>query len=602
LPARSNTGPVTLYVSVSATHARSIVGASAIVTGFAVGPWSLALGLTLLAVGKRQRLLILEANGKHVLTDMWTSLGVVAGVSLVWLTNLVHLSELLQQKEKGGKTGTRSLLQWLARKRNEDRKDQEEEQLRLESDENLVRVVTMHRSKGLEYPIVFCPFLWHGAEYKDDGHPILYHDPKDNSKVYLDFHGKGDPERNIKRFRMAQEELAESVRLAYVAITRAEQRCVISWVQAKKTEYSPLGYLLLGREKSFEVLEQSISTGSSYSSVNPDTFKTSLKKLISQSTELFSLERTSQPEQERLPLQSQANTGLQPRVFHRGNPLSAGPALSSFSSLIANKDVDFEIEYELYGEESDEEMNRKSGEDKLSIFNFPKGPNPGTAVHHIFEEIDFTDPQNLEEIIEEKLERHNIDQRWMPVVSTMVKTTLNKKLLAEGRELRLADIDKRSLIPELEFYFTMAEARLKELLKIIRPEADIPASVFGYSEEGYMKGFIDLTFKYKDQYYILDYKTNHLGDTVSDYNFGHLQDEIKEAMYDLQYHIYVLALHRYLQNVDPKYTYEKNFGGAFYLFLRGLNDDGQEGIYFDLPESSRIEELDRYLQRKRQHG
>lgn len=113
-----------------------------------------------------------------------------------------------------------------------------------------------------------------------------------------------------------------------------------------------------------------------------------------------------------------------------------------------------------------------------------------------------------------------------------------------------------------------------------------------------MKGFIDLAFKYQQRYYILDYKTNHLGDTLDEYSGEHLQREMREALYDLQYHIYILALHRYLCANDPGYTYEKHFGGAFYLFLRGIHSDGGEGIYFDAPPKSIIEDLDHYFKRR----
>lgn len=518
------------------------------------------------------------------------------------LTNLVHLSELLQQKERGGKTGTRSLLQWLARKRNEEQKDQEEEQLRLESDENLVKVVTMHRSKGLEYPIVFCPFLWHGPEYSDSGKPIVYHDTEDPSKAWLDFHGKSDPERNEKRFRMAQEELAESVRLAYVAVTRAEQKCVISWAQASRTEYSPLGYLLLGQEESFKVLEQAISSDGSYSSVSPQNFRDTITKLVEGSPDLFAVARDTQSGPQQLMLSAEEKNKLEVRSFQRENELKAGLSISSFSSLTLNKEVEFETDYDLYSEEYDKKEIINAGEQGLTTFNFPKGPNPGTAVHHIFEQIDFTDLENLTEVIAENLDRHNIDQKWIPIVSKMVTTALSKTLRAEDTQLKMAAVGREHLIAELEFYFTSGEAQLRDLLEIIRPGKAAPPSAAGYSEKGFMKGFIDLIFEHDERYYILDYKTNHLGNEISDYGAEYLEREMKAAMYDLQYHIYILALHRFLADVLPEYTYDRNFGGVFYLFLRGINRQGEEGIYFDRPEFGLIEKLDRYLQRRREHG
>lgn len=518
------------------------------------------------------------------------------------LTNLIHLSELLQQEEQDGKTGIRSLLQWLARKRNEEQKDREEEQLRLESDEHLVKVVTMHRSKGLEYPVVFCPFLWHGSRYSDSGRPFVYHDRGDASKVYLDFHGKADPGRTEKRLQMAKEDLAESVRLAYVAITRAEQKCVLSWIPAAKSEYSPLGYLLLGQEESFKVLKDTLSSDSKYEPVDPAKFDDSLAKLIQGNADLFAVNSNFTSKQQEFALSHESPKSLTVRSFKREQALKAGAAISSFSSLIRSEQADFEIDYDIYFDERGGEEIVNGNKQTLSIFNFPKGPDPGTAIHHIFEQTDFRNPGDLKEIITENLAWQGIAERWVPVVSKLVTTTLNKNLLGEGQELRLCNIERRNLIPELEFYFTSGEARLKELLRIIRPGHEIPPSAAGFSEEGFMKGFIDLTIKHQNRYYILDYKTNHLGNTVASYGQEHLEIEMEEAMYDLQYHLYTVALHRYLSCVDRDYSYETHFGGVVYLFLRGINEAGNEGIYFDRPDSELIKDLDTYLGRKVENG
>ncbi|NGP76347.1 exodeoxyribonuclease V subunit beta [Balneolaceae bacterium YR4-1] len=512
------------------------------------------------------------------------------------LTNLIHLSELLQNKEEEGKTGTRSLLQWLARKRNETDKDREEEQLRLESDENLVKVVTMHRSKGLEYPIVFCPFLWHSPEYDDKGGPIIYHDRNNETKVNLDFYGKDDPDRGIKRFQMAQEDLAESVRLAYVAITRAEQKCFISWVHAKKSEFSPLGYLLLGQEKAFGAL-QGVIKKNGKKTVETTVFKNTINELMRRHDHLFSFRHSADGGQQQLFLDTSSEKLDKARLFKRQAPLKAGYSISSFSSLIQNRDDDFEIDYDILLENETDEVAESSAKIELTIFNFPKGPNPGTAIHHIFEEISFGDLGNAENIIEEALNRQDIDPKWRDVVFKMIKQTLSKNLLGEGGPLHLEDIEPEYIMPEMEFFFSSGHARLPDLLKIIRGTNHIPDTISGMSEEGYIKGFIDLTFRFNNKFYILDYKTNHLGNETDKYRREALESEIKEAMYDLQYHLYILALHRYLTKSIEQYSYDTHIGGAFYLFIRGINKQGREGIYFDHPDSSLIHKLDEYLRR-----
>src|SRR5699024_7169570 len=106
------------------------------------------------------------------------------------------------------------------------------------------------------------------------------------------------------------------------------------------------------------------------------------------------------------------------------------------------------------------------------------------------------------------------------------------------------------------------------------------------TESGYLKGFVDLIFRYNGKYYILDYKTNFLGDEVSDYGQPALNNEMREALYDLQAHIYTIALHRYLTDKVP---------GYFYLFIRGINENGSEGIYYDQPDQRVVDELNNYI-------
>lgn len=512
------------------------------------------------------------------------------------LTNLIHLAELMQKREQEGKTGTRSLLQWLARKRNEASKDREEEQLRLESDENLVKVVTMHRSKGLEYPIVFCPFLWHGPEYSDSGDPIIYHDRNDETKVNLDFYGREDPERDIKRFQMAQEDLAESVRLAYVAITRAEQKCYISWVHASKSEISPLGYLLLGQEKAFDVLN-GIITKSGNKDVETVEFDETINSLANEYPHLFSIQRGTESGQQRLFLEAGSENLQNAKNFTRQASLRAGNSVSSFSSLIQNREDDYEVDYDILLDSDSDFGASVSGKQELTKFNFPKGPNPGTAIHHIFEEISFNNLLDAKIVIEEALNRQDIDSKWIPLVFNMIKQTVSKNLSEQGSPIRLKDIKPDHIMSEMEFYFSSGEARLQKLLHIIRGGDKLPSAVSGFSEDGYIKGFIDLTFQFEDRYYILDYKTNYLGDKEEKYGKEALDHEMREAMYDLQYHLYILALHRYLSKTLEQYSYERHVGGAFYLFVRGINEQGREGIYFDRPDFTLIDKLDEYLRR-----
>ncbi|MGK7368863.1 MAG: PD-(D/E)XK nuclease family protein, partial [Candidatus Halalkalibacterium sp. M3_1C_030] len=277
--------------------------------------------------------------------------------------------------------------------------------------------------------------------------------------------------------------------------------------------------------------------------------------------------------------------------------LKAGKSISSFSSLIQNRETDYEIDYDIFLEESAENVAEEFKAKELNIFNFPKGPNPGTAIHHIFEQLRFDKTAGMEAVIESSLNRQNIDSKWIPVVCDMISRTLAKNLSGTDKQLKLSKLKPESIKPEMEFYFSSGEIQLSDLLDIIRPEAEIPESLSGYSDNGYIKGFIDLTFEHEGKYYILDYKTNYLGDTLADYDTESMKHEMQKALYDLQYHLYTLALHRYLKDRLKGYSFDKNMGGAYYLFVRGINKKGNEGIFFDRPDYDLIDTLDAYLQR-----
>lgn len=511
------------------------------------------------------------------------------------LTNLLHLGELLQQEAQQHQEGTRSLIKWLRRKRDEDEGQQDEEQLRLESDEELVKIVTMHRSKGLEYPIVFCPYLWYGPKLSDSGQPLVYHDPEDLEQTYLDLNSKADPDRDRKRKLVAREELAESLRLAYVAMTRAEQCCYLTWTYAKKSEFSPLGYLFLEPEETFQLMQETISD--SYSAIGQQAFEKKIEEFCEHWSHLFTVKKSAAPTGGTQPdlFGDEEKAKLSRRKFQRSTPLKPSYRVSSFSSLtsLMEDDPDSPDYDQFLGEEQKKPQIMEPKE--KNIFAFPKGPQPGTCIHNIFEEIDFGAPHADEELITEQLTRYGIDQQWTQVVQQMLDTVLSSSIHPEKENLKLQELGQDDLVPELEFYYQTGDLSSDRLLSIIRDnyQADGPNS--GQAASGFLKGYIDLTFYFDGKFYLLDYKTNHLGDTLGDYRNDKLCNEMEEASYDLQYHIYTIALHRFLKVRLPDYCYEDHFGGAFYLFLRGMNEEGREGIFYDRPDGSTIEELDRYI-------
>lgn len=504
------------------------------------------------------------------------------------LTNLTHLSSLIHREEKQSGRGIHALLKWFQKKRQEDRNEAEEEQLRLESDENLVQVITQHHSKGLEYPVVFCPFLWYVKQNRDDGSPVTYHDPDDMEQTILDLSGKDDPHRNEKRFAAEKEIMEESLRLAYVALTRAKQKCIVNWIYANDSELSPLSYWLLSKNRDYESFKDIGKNGADFSA----QIQQSLDDLGKHSAILAeSIKRNEEETKTTSDLSSREL--LEAKEFHRSSALSRGKDMSSFSSLTQmNREVDFDtVEY--YDQFLTD--RRKSETKGAGIFGFPKGPEPGTAVHHIFENIDFSNDDNWKSVISEYLERENIDPKWQPVVYAMLQKTVSKPLLASKPSLRMAEILPEEMVAEMQFHFSNRHVELQDLLNIIRPDSQQEELLDNFADEGFMTGFIDLTFRFGGQYYIIDYKTNHLGNDVEDYSRQELDEAMAEHFYDLQYHLYLVALHRFLKQKLPDYDYKRHIGGVFYLFVRGINEKNDAGIYFDRPNEEKIDELNRYF-------
>lgn len=514
------------------------------------------------------------------------------------LTNILHLAELIQREERKRGAGIRGLVKWIAQKRSGHLQKQDDEQLRLESDEELVQIVTMHRSKGLEYPVVFCPFLWTRNQIKDSNEPVFFHD---KGRACVNLHEKGalPEQRENHRLFSLQEDLAESLRLAYVAITRAEYRCYVACNVTQGTEFTPLGYYLLGHKRVLELMQHKVGPGSYSRQVKPDKeeFSSGLARLESECEGRLGFIRESFAE---LTGREGQDDEYDPKVrtFKREEPLEPAWTISSFSRLVQGahgpaEQPDHDREY--FSGAFEEPAVKDTHE--LTVFSFPRGARAGTCLHKIFEDIDFSRPDNQGEIISEALDLYGFDSKWLPVAQKLVKRVLQTPL--DRQLLQLRRITRDETLKEMQFYYPLNNISRNRLYRLAGlPDPGQPAGGFVDSSlsGGYMTGFVDLIFRYEGRYYIADYKSNHLGDAPSDYGPEQLELEMREAQYDLQYHIYSVALHRYLRQRLKEYDYDQHFGGVYYLFVRGMEPGSKNGIYFDRPDRRRIAELDEYLQ------
>jgi len=244
----------------------------------------------------------------------------------------------------------------------------------------------------------------------------------------------------------------------------------------------------------------------------------------------------------------------------------------------------------------------------MNIFTFPRGAKAGIFMHALFEELDFAaaSEEAIAGIVAKNLQLHGFDGAWQPCISAMVANVINAPLAAADGSFSLAELKKGSWLAELEFFFPLRfvdSAELRTLLQRYCPDyqavdlAAVLALLQFKPVRGMVRGFMDMVFEQGGRYYLLDWKSNHLGGRVEDYNQQAMSREMTRNLYPLQYLLYTVALDRYLSLRVVDYDYEVHFGGVFYLFLRGVDacQGGQYGIFRDLPPVGLVKSLSELL-------
>ncbi len=506
------------------------------------------------------------------------------------ITNMRHLSEILHKTEVENKKNMTVLVKWLGdRIADQGAGFGEESLLRLESDENAVTIVTIHKSKGLEYPVVFCPFISDGSEFSGRNNAIKFHDKDDN--LFIDI----GSEDFLKNKKIAEKELlSENMRLFYVAVTRAKYLCYLAWGKITGSESSAPSYLFHYRDRKSEddivtelkecnsekksgELYNDLSGFEKNSDKSISVFKIT-EEDINDFYTIYQDEAMTPPE-----LESKEFTGEIKQVF----------GISSFSSIIReNKRKKSEqTSKAIY---IPEEKNSES----YDIYRFPKGARSGTFIHDVLEHIDFTKKEH-KSIIREKLDQYGYDMIWEQTISDMIDNLLSFSPDKDS-DLSLSRIGNKEKIRELEFYFSVKPAIWRDTARLFKDKFGYDkniASMNSSTLSGFMKGFIDMVFIYKKKFYIIDWKFNHLGDSMEDYNYDAMLSAMISHDYILQYHIYTLALDKFLAAKIENYDYDKHFGKVFYIFLRGINKDARTdfGIFADRPDKSAIADFGKIL-------
>lgn len=496
------------------------------------------------------------------------------------LTNYLHLAELLQQAS-GELDGEYALLRWLGEAISHPNGQVAEQVLRLESERKLVQIVTIHKSKGLEYPLVFLPFI---CSHRTADTPLFHEADGEQTRSVLDLARSEGAMAEADR-----ERLAEDLRLLYVALTRGVYATWLGLAPVRsgsgKSETTDLHHTAIG------YLLQRGEAG------DASTLATALAELAMALPGVAvgepSLTRPAPlpPEQEQLG---------EPMVRHFAGRLERDWWISSYSGLaaqgnghgkgvLANPGFDDEVAPEAAAPLSEEAT-------RPSIFSFPRGARPGTLLHSLFETIDFPSAggDELARHIAGLLMQDGFDESWAPVLQQQVEAVLDTALPVEsGEPVRLRNLSAEHKQVELEFFLPMGRVTAPALTALCQRHDPLSRGNKPLSfatVQGMLKGFIDLVFEWQGRWYLLDYKSNHLGMSPEHYNQRALESAMREHRYDLQYQLYALALHRLLKLRLPGYDFDQHFGGVFYLFLRGMPGGG---VFHTRPGRELVEGLDR---------
>lgn len=515
------------------------------------------------------------------------------------LSNVLHLAELLQNASMHLQSES-ALVRYLENQIQDPKASGDSALLRLESDENLVKVITMHKSKGLEYPYVYLPFV------------SLYRKP--NSKA---------TDEEIKA------ELYENIRLLYVALTRAKTALMMTITEVGQE------FNVNGNDNPFKMNALSYLLGRQG---NGD-LANSLKKW--NESEFISIEApppiTTIAYKEQLDNERNSKLAFTNNRTHEArwwtasfSAISKGVASYNDSSLLHDPlKVERLEESQLENAAiQDEFVSDKPAEPAQTIVNpynsLKGGADFGTLLHDLLEwqthqdwilakvpaaflstEKDQLNADNTElegyklvdnyiewlEHLEKKLSSNNIDLIHMPTINHWLYQVLISSFeVTTAKPLQLGLLNRRQVWPEMAFTFPIKKLNAQKIddwvSHFIHPKQSRPALNF-LPLEGMMTGFMDLVLIHDNQYFILDYKSNKL----KDYSQASLTEAVLHHRYEVQYTLYILALHRLLKARLKNYQYEQHVGGAIYLFLRGVNQEGN-GLYFNKPSFELINALD----------
>jgi exodeoxyribonuclease V beta subunit len=565
-------------------------------------------------------------------------LGCLGGERVV--TNLFHVAELVHEQATLARLGLAGMISWLE-KNLSGAVHNEAAELRLESDQRSLQIVTIHQAKGLEYEVVFIPFLAAPIKLKAGLHSTVYSSPTADEptrySIHMAYH-LSSTQKTAAKNQLLERERQEALRLSYVALTRAKSRVVTYVAPHKEFIASPLAKLF-GEDKAQ-------GSGIGTDDFDVDAWRENLISRLGVSCFNFDWDPGRQlctvpeaekilPHLETLQAKRRQYGGAWGQTSYSSLIHARTRHAKKMASSLQNADLD-----EGHGVDHDQtegpswavnDENPSASMDKdVPLSDFPSGPLAGNCLHEIYENLDFqlATQDNampyVKDLAAKVLPSYGFSPEILvPKLIAGLCDTLRTPLGGPLGYFCLESLSASDRINELRFDMPVCSSKGP-----IRPE-DLAACFEAGGEdevlceedfqrfrelsfapfEGFMTGYIDLIFRVPSQegvrYFVADYKSNRLTPfshgrcVLGGYTFTHLREQMRAHDYTLQYHLYILALHRFLKSrLGSSYDYDRCMGGAYYLFIRGMNGErevgGKEspGIFYHKPKEVVIDALD----------
>ncbi len=507
------------------------------------------------------------------------------------ITNLLHLAELLQQASTQLE-GEQALIRHLAEAIDAQSSSSGDDGIiRLESDANLIKIITIHKSKGLEYPLVFLPFICSFREVSSrfSSH-YRYHD--DNKNLLIDLH----LDDSIKALS-DDERLQEDIRLLYVAITRARYACWlgIAPVKSGATKQCQLEKSGIGALLDWQPGMPAGALAEQLTKLKGNCDAIVISELPTLSDDYYSAPQHSD--------QQDSTRVASTRIPNNWWVASYSTLQIADNQLIAN-DIQLQQEPETSQDDkqNDEaELNLELATKALSgIHSLARGAGPGVMIHDLLEQcanIGFASVQTNPALRKDLIQKRFSADEWtnkQDIIDSALDYWLSMSLL-ENANVSLSSLTKDNYQAELEFLIGVDKVNTLVLDRLVTQhtfQGQPRPSLLPGQVNGLLKGFIDLVFVHNQQYFVVDYKFNSLGNNDAAYSTDALTAAMLTKRYDLQASLYLLALHRLLKaRLGDSYDIDRHIGGSLYLFLRGAQGP-VGGRLFNKPDRALIEGMD----------